>query len=356
MRWFPALSVRARTLLSGSVLSLALIAVGALVPIPYVALGPGVTYNTLGVAEGTEVITFSGRDIPAAARTHPDGPGHLNMTTVSVYDHQSLFEALGLWMQGRYALVPREEVFAPDKTVEQVNQENAKLFADSQSAAETAALRYLKYPSVVYAGTIPASSPAAAVLDPQDRITAIDGAPVTDFSSLQARLAGTHPGQVVAVTVLRGQRSETVKVTLAANAKAGPQGFLGISPVERPLAPFSMSISLAGIGGPSAGLMFTLGVIDRLTPGGLTGGHFIAGTGTMEVDDDKGTVGPIGGILLKQIAAREAGATDFLVPADNCSEALTRVPAGLRLDKVATLNDAMTAVRTIAAGGTPVGC
>lgn len=356
MSWFSALSVRARTLLFGSVLSIALVAVGALVPIPYVALGPGVTYNTLGDADGTEVISFAGKNIPAAARAQRDSAGHLNMTTVSVYDHQSLFQALGLWAQGRYSLVPREEVFAPDKTVEQVNQENAKQFADSQSAAETAALRYLKYPSVVYAGTIPATSPAAAVLDPQDRITAVDGAAVTDFASLQARLAGTRPGQVAAVTVLRGQRSETVKVTLAANAQVGPQGFLGIGPVERPLAPFSISISLAGIGGPSAGLMFTLGVIDRLTTGDLTGGHFIAGTGTMEVADDKGTVGPIGGILLKLIAAREAGATDFLVPADNCSEALTRVPAGLRLDRVSTLDNAMTAVRTIAAGGAPVGC
>ncbi|GGM07876.1 YlbL family protein [Nakamurella endophytica] len=354
------LSIRARAMVVGGVASLALLAVGAFVPIPYVALGPGVTYNTLSAVGGTEVITFSGSGVPASV-SEDKGPGHLNMTTISVYDHQTLFQAIGLWADGDYSLVPREEIFPPDKTVEQVNRENAQQFSDSQSNAEIAALRYLKYPNVVYVGTIPESSPSAGVLQPQDQITAVDGTAVTDYASLRAVLARTRPGQVATVTVDRGGKRVDARVTLADAAKTGApagstQGFLGIGAVERPKAPFTIKISLANIGGPSAGLMFTLGVIDKLTPGDLTGGRFIAGTGTMEIDDDKGTVGAIGGILMKEIAARDAGATVFLVPADNCAEALTRVPDGLQLVKVATLSDAMAALKTLAGGGTPPGC
>jgi PDZ domain-containing protein len=261
-----------------------------------------------------------------------------------------------MWATGNYALVPRAEVYPPDKTVEQVNQQNTQDFQDSQSAAEIAALRYLKYPNVVYVGTIAQGSPSYRVLQPQDQITAIDGKAVSDFASLQAALKSTLPRQKVSVTVLRVDKSVTVKVTLQANASVGKQGFLGIGAVERPKAPFTVSISLANIGGPSAGLMFTLGILDKLTPGGLTKGRYIAGTGTMEVDDTKGTVGPIGGILLKMIAAKGAGASVFLVPADNCAEALTRVPTGLELAKVSTLDNAVSALKILAAGGTPPSC
>ncbi|QNK80626.1 PDZ domain-containing protein [Nakamurella sp. PAMC28650] len=354
MSWFSSLSLRARTLVVGSTVSVVLIGVGASVPIPYVALGPGVTYNTLGSADGTPVISFAG-DAPASVR-QSDGSGHLNMTTVSVYDSMPLFEALGMWASGNYALVPRAEVYPPDKTIEQVNQQNTQDFRDSQSSAEIAALRYLKYPNVVYVGTIAQGSPSFQVLQPQDQITAINGTAVTDFSSLQAALKNTLPNQNAAVTVLRAGKTVKIDIKLQANPSVGKQGFLGIGAVERPKAPFTISISLANIGGPSAGLMFTLGILDKLTPGGLTNGRYIAGTGTMEVDDTKGTVGPIGGILLKMIAAKGAGASVFLVPADNCAEALTRVPSGLELAKVTTLDDAVKALKTLAAGGTPPSC
>ena len=354
MSWFSSLSTRARALIVGSTLSVALIGVGATVPVPYVALGPGVTYNTLSSVGGTPVISFTGA-VPASV-SQSDGTGHLNMTTVSVYDDMPLFGLLGMWMSGNYAVVPRAEVYPPNQTVEQVNQQNTKDFQDSQSAAEIAALRYLKYPNVVYVGTIAETSPSYKVLEPQDQITAIDSTKVTDFASLQTALKNTLPGQTVGVTVLRGTKSVDVKVKLQANTSAGQQGFLGIGAVERPKAPFTVSISLANIGGPSAGLMFTLGILDKLTPGGLTAGRYIAGTGTMEVDDTKGTVGAIGGILLKMIAAKDAGASVFLVPAANCAEALTRVPNGLELAKVATLDDAVKALKTLAAGGTPPSC
>lgn len=359
MSWFGSLSLRARTLTIGGAATAALVAVGFLVPIPYVALGPGVTYNTLGDVDGQPVISFTGDDIPAAASEPVSG--HLNMTTISVYsgpdDGQglALFPALGMWLQGDYAVVPREEVYPPDKTVEQVNEQNAQLFSESQSAAEIAALRYLDYPEVPYVGTIPEDSPSFDILDPQDRILAVDGEDVPDVEALYSRMDGTEPGQSVDITVER-DGEELTKTVVLGTAEDG-SGMLGIIPVERPVAPFGITISLADIGGPSAGLMFTLGIVDRLSEGDLTGGRFVAGTGTINPQaDGTATVGPIGGVNMKTIAARAAGAEYFLVPADNCAEAMAHVPDGLTLVRVATLDDATTALATIVDGGTPGGC
>ena len=353
MSWFSRLTVRGRTVVVGSVLTATLVAAGATVPVPYVAIGPGVTYDTLGEVDGTEVITFTGDGIPPSVDESPAPGGQLNMTTISITDGVPLFEALGLWTTGRYALAPREDYFPPDKTVEQVQEQDAQAFRDSQSSAEIAALRYLDYPNIVFVGEIQDGSPSSGILQPQDQIVDLDGTPITDFASLQAALATTTPGQVVSITVLRDGEQVTEKVTLGTNPKSGSSGYLGIGAQERPHAPFDIAIALERIGGPSAGLMFTLGIIDKLTEGDLTDGRFIAGTGTIDGD---GTVGPIGGVLLKLITARDAGATVFLVPADNCAEAITQVPDGLQLVKVASVQDAMTALQTLEDGGTPPGC
>lgn len=346
-------------LIVGSVLTLGLGAIGAAVPTPYAALGPGVTYNTLDDVNGTEVISFTGNDIPASVNETFAHPGHLNMTTISVFDSPTLFAALGLWGTGDYSIVPREDVFPPDQTVEQVNERNAELFRESQSAAEIAALEYLDYPNVVYAGNIIDGSPSAGKLQTQDRIVSVGGTKVTDAASLQQAMAGTKPGQSVTIGVDRGGTPMSVTVTLGKRPDNEPRGFLGIEPQQRPYAPFTAHISLDKIGGPSAGLMFTLGLIDKLTPGDLSSGHFIAGTGEIDLQADLSQppkVGAIGGILMKMIAARDAGATVFLVPADNCTEATTRIPDGLQLVKVATLDDAVAALKTLADGGSPPGC
>jgi len=335
----------------GCTIGVVLLVLGVAIPVPYVALGPGSTFNTIASGQGREVITFSGDDIPAAASEQPSG--HLNMLTIRIVDQIPMFEAIAMWASGHYKLAPREEYYPPNKTKQQVNQENVQMFVDSQSAAEIEALRYLGYPNVVYVGNIEKGSPSWEVLKPDDQITAVDGRAVTDYDSLAALMKVTRPGQTVSVTVQRDGRAVTKRITLQANAKVGPQGFLGVGVVERPHAPFAIDISLEDIGGPSAGLMFTLGIIDRLTPGDLSGGKFIAGTGTMNLD---GSVGAIGGVTFKEVTARDAGADFMLVPAANCAEALTAVPDGLTLAKVSNLDDALAAVKTIASGGTPTGC
>ncbi|MGW5644987.1 YlbL family protein [Saccharopolyspora sp. NPDC003752] len=338
---------RTWTLLTSVVLVVAFGLLGAFVRVPYVALGPGPTYDTLGMDGNVPVIGIDGQ------QTFPTG-GHLNMTTVSVTDQLSLFGALGLWVSGRYALAPRELYFPPDKSEQEIEQENTKAFSDSQTTAETAALRYLGYPMKVLVGEIVKGSPADGVLEPGDHLLAANGKPVTDPASLKAALVGTKPGDRVEIRFRHTDQPEQVaSVQLGPNPGTDPQGFLGVAAIERPDVNFDIKISLADVGGPSAGLMFTLAIIDKLTPGELNGGQFIAGTGEIS---PTGEVGPIGGIPFKMVKAREAGATTFLVPADNCAEAKTQAPEGLQLAKVANLDDATKALDALRGGQVPASC
>ncbi|MEV0698566.1 PDZ domain-containing protein [Saccharopolyspora sp. NPDC050389] len=338
---------RTWTLLTSVVLVVAFGLLGAFVRVPYVALGPGPTYDTLGIDGNVPVISIDGQ------QTFPTG-GHLNMTTVSVTDQLSLLGALGLWVSGRYALAPRELYFPPDKSEQQIEQENTKAFSDSQTTAETAALRYLGYPMKVLVGEIVKGSPADGVLEPGDHLLAANGKPVTDPVSLRAALVGTKPGDRVEIRFRHADQPEQVaSVQLGANPGTDAQGFLGVAAIERPDVNFDIKISLADVGGPSAGLMFTLAIIDKLTPGELNGGQFIAGTGEIS---PTGEVGPIGGIPFKMVKAREAGATTFLVPAGNCAEAKTQAPDGLQLAKVANLDDATKALDALRGGQVPASC
>ncbi|MGP4019150.1 YlbL family protein [Saccharopolyspora sp. 5N708] len=338
---------RSWTLLTSVVLVVAFGLLGAFVRVPYVALGPGPTYDTLGLDGDIPVISIDGQ------QTFPTG-GHLNMTTVSVTDQLSLFGALGLWASGRYALAPRELYFPPDKSEQQIEQENTEAFNDSQTTAETAALRYLGYPTKVLVGEIVKGSPADGVLQPGDHLLTANGQPMTEAGSLRAALTATKPGDRVEIRYRHADQPEqAASVQLAANPSDEPQGFLGVAATERPDVNFDIKISLADVGGPSAGLMFTLAIIDKLTPGELNGGRFVAGTGEI---DPSGKVGPIGGIPFKMVKAREAGATTFLVPAGNCAEAEAQAPEGLQLAKVATLDDATKALDALRNNRVPTSC
>lgn len=320
---------------------------GGYAQVPYVALGPGPSYNTLGNDGPEPVIKVDG---------HPTFPtaGNLNMTTVSVTDQISMFGALGMWASGRYALAPRELYFPPGKTEQQVEQENTEQFNDSQTAAETAALGYLHYPTKVVVGQLVKGTPADGVLAPGDRLLTVDGKPVTDPGSVTALLSAHKPGDQVAIGLQHGSEPpRSATVALAANPHEPGRPFLGVGPAARPDVPFHIAISLADVGGPSAGLMFSLAIIDKLTPGELNGGRFVAGTGEI---DEHGQIGRIGGIPFKMIKAREAGATDFLVPEGNCSEASAQAPDGLRLIKVNTLDDAVRAMDAVRTGQQPPSC
>jgi PDZ domain-containing protein len=340
------LSRRGWTVLLSFVIVIALALVGGFVRVPYVAVSPGPTYDTLGQIDGKLVVEVDGH------QTYPTS-GQLRMTTVSVNQDVTLFGALGLWMNSRHALVPREEFIPPGKTEQDVEVENQKMFTESQSNAEVAALRYLGFPVAVIAGEITTNSPADQVLEPGDRLLTVHGKRIVAPEDVRASLQGTTPGTPITITFKRGDGPEqTVSVTLAKASDFNrddnrQEGLLGLVAAERADVRFKTTIHLQDVGGPSAGLIFALAIVDRLTPGELEAGRQVAGTGTI---DNKGNVGGIGGIPFKMDAARDAGASAFLVPADNCVEARSQAPEGLQLIKVDTLTTAVRAIEDMTAG------
>lgn len=337
---------RSRTLLSGLTLLVMLAVFGATVPTPFVAVGRGPTFDTLGTIEGTPVVAIPG--LP----TYPTS-GQLNMTTVGVSTGITAVQALGLWAAGDRQVVPRSAVVPPGESESESLARNAKLFAESQTAAEGAAITYLGLPATVYVGGVIADSASAGVLEAGDVLLDIAGQPVDTLADLRSVMAGTRPGQQVPVHLRRGDAEpRDVLVTLGSLPEM-PQGALGILPAARPQRAGDIVISLGDIGGPSAGLIFALAVVDKLTPGELTGGRFVAGTGTIL---SSGEVGPIEGIRFKMAAAGEAGATVFLVPGANCEAARPTAPEGLQLVRVDDLAGAVAALDTLRSGGTPAGC
>lgn len=340
------LSRRAWTVLFSTLLVVVFAVVSSVVSVPFVALGPGPTYDTLGGEAGVPVIKVEGE------RTYPTA-GELRMTTVQLIDEVTLFDAARRWLSGRYSLAPREDYFPPGESDEQVKKENTQQFEDSQSNAEAAALRSLGYPVKVLVKEIVSGSPADAVLSAGDRLLKVNGKTITKAEDVRNALSGTQPGDKITLTFQHsGKKPQTGSLTLAKRDDR-KEGFIGLQPIDRADVPFTVDITLEDVGGPSAGLMFALAIVDRLTPGELSGGERVAGTGEIS---EKGEVGAIGGITFKLIAAQEAGAKVFLVPAANCGEAVSAAPEGLRLVKVATLDDAVKALEKIEVGGTPVAC
>ena len=316
------------------------------VAVPFVALGPGPTFDTLGEVDGKEVVDIEG------TKVYPTS-GHLNMTTVSQSDGITLGQALALWMSGRDQLVPRDLVYPPDKSRDEIDKENNSDFQRSEDSAEYAALSYLKYPTAVTIDNVTDPGPSAGKLQSGDAIDMVDNKPVANLDEFTALLKATKPGDQLVLDYRRkGGGVGTTTITLGKNEDRD-YGFLGVGVLDAPWADFKIDFNLANIGGPSAGLMFSLAVVDKLTTGDLNGGKFVAGTGTITGD---GKVGPIGGISHKMIAAQEAGATIFLVPADNCDEARSAHDDGLQLIKVDTLTSAVDALHAVSAGGEPPHC
>ncbi|RDI23896.1 PDZ domain-containing protein [Lentzea flaviverrucosa] len=340
------LTRRTWTLIVSFLVVAALGLLGGFARVPYVALGPGPTYDVLGQVKDADVVSVEGQD------TFPT-KGTLRMTTVSLTDDVSLFGALGLWLSGRYALAPREEFFKPGESEQQVQENNERAFSESQTAAEVAALHHLKYPGMVIANQVTKGSPADNVIPLGARIISVNGKQVQSAADVSGALENTKPGDRIEVAFEKDGTSQSTQLTLGTRDDGRPAGFIGISPVDRADVPFKIKISLSDVGGPSAGLIFALAIVDKLTPGELNGGKSIAGTGEITGD---GTVKPIGGIAFKMVAAKEAGATAFLVPADNCADAKQQAPSDLKLIKVENLTDAVSSLEALNAGKDTPSC
>jgi Lon-like protease len=337
------MSRRSLTLLIAGIATVVAIAVSVLVPVPYVILGPGPTLNTLGSYSGQPLITISGHS------THPTS-GHLNMVTVSLEGgpgvNINIYGALVAWLNPSEAVVPESELYPPGQSAQQTQQQDTAEMTSSQETAQAAAFSALHIPyqtQVAVVQTVP-NTPAFSVLKAGDVITAVDGTPVTGESSLTSLITSHPAGTLLRLTVLRG--GKTVPVQVRSKESAG-HPIIGVMVQEQYKFPFMVRISVGNIGGPSAGMMFALGIIDKLTSLNLTGGKFIAGTGEIT---PSGQVQPIGGIQQKMVGARDAGATVFLAPAGNCADTQGAVPAGLRVVKVSTLQGAISDLEALKAG------
>jgi PDZ domain-containing protein len=307
-------------------------------PLPYVTYEPGVTVDVLDESDGQEIIQVSGH------KTYRDD-GELRMTTVYVTQPRpatvNLFELMGAWLSRDDAVYPYRAVYGEDETQESNKTEGAIEMVSSQDAAIAVALTELgiDFDPAVEVFSVGEDAPAQGQLEVRDVILSVNGTPVTTTAETAAAVQATPVGQQVVLVVLRDGQERTVRVT---PGERDGKPFLGIDMLPSYKFPFQVSVDIdPAIGGPSAGLMFSLGIYDTLTPGSLTGGAIVAGTGTI---DPEGKVGPIGGIQQKIAAAREAGAELFLVPPDNCPEAVDAPNDDMTLVRADTMHDARTAI------------
>ncbi|HVT65716.1 MAG TPA: PDZ domain-containing protein [Mycobacteriales bacterium] len=351
---------RVVTFCVATVLLLGMLVAVSQLPVPYVVLSPGPVADTLGSVpagdgrdgqSGQPVIQISG------AKTQPTD-GHLYLTTVALSPgdcnaHPRLLDAIKSWFNSHETVEPQQVQCPPGQSSEAVHQAGANEMAQSQTNAIIAAMTELGYKAtgtLVVVESVAAGLPAASVIKSNDLILSADGKRVTRPQQLVDAVQALKPGTAVTLVVDRGGTQHSFSVQTA----KGPNGRsrLGITIGARPVFNgINVSIGLDPdvIGGPSAGAALALGIIDKLTPGGLTGGRTIAGTGTI---DKSGKVGPIGGIQQKVAAAVSAGATVFFAPASECIDAKAAAPSSLTLVSVKTLRGAVEALEAIKSGST----
>ena len=318
----------------------------AVLPAPYVVKSPGPTRDTLGQADGTDLIQISGTE------TYPS-TGELLLTTVGVGGGPgypvNLAQVVQGWFDDTRAVYPVEEVFPTNVSREELDAESAADMSSSQENATYAALDQLGYDipvTLVAAGTVDGTNAPDHVQD-GDVITSLNGVPVTSSQGLVDALSEIAPGTTVTLGLVRDGVPVEASFETVDPPEGGTGSRLGVLVDTTFDFPVDVAIQIEDIGGPSAGTMFALGIIDKLTPQDEANGQIIAGTGTM---DTTGKVGAIGGIRQKLNGAVRDGASWFLAPASNCDEVVGHVPDGLRVVKVATLAEAYDAVVAIGAG------
>lgn len=355
-------SRRGWMLIASLVTSAALIAVALLLPVPFVKMAPGPTFNVIGDDDGVPVIQITGTE------TFPV-TGTLDMTTVlesgGPRGGLTFVDAIASWLDPSDAVVPRELLFPDDVTGDEVRQRQAYLFSTSESNAVAAAMDHLGLPvsTRVVVDAVYSDTPAFGQFEARDEILTVDGTPVETPSDVVDAVRSAPAGTTLEFTVLRTPADaeepdaepaeQSVTVTSADNPDSPGTPYVGIGVSTLYSADFPIDFTLEDVGGPSAGLIFATGIVDKLTPGDLTAGGHVAGTGTITPD---GQVGPIGGIRQKLAGAREAGASLFVMPAVHCGEAQGHIPDGLTVAPVETLDDAVSAIESFVAGDEVASC
>ena len=320
-------------------LLLALLVMVAVQPLPYVTYSPGPTVDILSTRGGDETVQVSGH------KAYRDD-GELRLTTIYVDQPQekvTLDRLMAAWMDPTEAVYPRSAVYAPDETDESNDTQSAVQMVSSQDAAVATALTELGYDvePVVEVLNVTPDFPADGRLQVRDVLRKIGGRTITTPQDVVDAVQAAPAGRPLTFEVLR--KGKRVEVDVTPREVDGATR-IGITPGLGYTFPFDVSVDIGeGIGGPSAGLMFSLAIYDTLTPGSLTGGEVVAGTGTIDGD---GRTGPIGGIQQKIAGAEEAGARLFMVPVGNCPDTTDIDSGDMRLVRVDTMHDAVAAIKT----------
>ncbi|KRC66888.1 hypothetical protein ASE12_06815 [Aeromicrobium sp. Root236] len=339
------MSARYTTLVVAAISLIVLTCVAFIVPVPYVELRPGPVRDTLSTVKGGQpMFTFG-----AKVKTYPT-TGSLYFTTVRVPPpdaKMSLAAALTAYVQSDHAVIPKDLIYPENETAEQSDAESAAQMTGSQDSSRVAALRAAGYkitgrPSVVQ---VVKGGAAFGKLVVGDVFLDVDGKKVSNPDQV-VKAVGTHkPGEAVRLTVERRKKPVNVSIVTRADPKDKSVPRVGISIGVTYDGPDVNNNVGTDVGGPSAGTMFALAIYDKLTPGSLTGGKKVAGTGEITPD---GTVAPIGGIRQKMAGAAKAQVTIFLVPAANCAEAADGDDHGLKLVKISNLKGAISSLEALA--------
>ncbi|MBX9472877.1 YlbL family protein [Microcella sp.] len=323
----------------------------AVLPSPYVIERPGPVIDTLGT------VTIDGEEVPLIQiPTEPtyETPGSLSLTTVNVFGNRdqapSWFEVMRAWLDPTQSVVPVDAVFPEGVSTEDRREQSRIDMENSQQEAIAAALRSIgePYESQLLIVQTLEGSPVESLVEADDLILTVNGEPVRDVTALRAAIADNGTDRPVDLGIQRSGSDLEVQVTPVLSENEPRVPVIGVLVAGQYVFPFEVEIELENIGGPSAGLMFALGIIDTLTRESLAGGEEVAGTGTISAD---GSVGPIGGIVQKMHGAVAAGADWFLAPADNCDDVVGNVPADLQVFSVGTLDEAIGVLQTIADDG-----
>lgn len=324
-------------------LGLVAIVVAGAMPAPYVIEMPGPVFNAMSKMDGTPIITVTGADTYASK----DRFDVLTVQTRGTPDSAPTWaEALLARLNSEMVVVPMSEVYPPGYTSEIEKQQTTQMMIDSQRDAIAVALRKLgyKFDSFVAVDSIRNDTPADGVFKVDDQILSVNGKTVEFFEDITSEVS-TSKGKELNFTVLR--KGKEVALKLKAFKDTDGQYRVGVFVGNRYDFPVDVKIYLGDVTGPSAGLMFSLSIYDLMTPGDLSGGAHVAGTGTIS---STGEVGAIGGIRLKMIAAKNAGAKYFLAPRTNCDEIVGHVPQGIRVKTVETFDDALSILEDIEQG------
>ncbi|MUN61674.1 hypothetical protein GMA12_00650 [Kocuria sediminis] len=341
----PRRGLRRRSLESWALLgSAGLLLAGTVLPAPFVIESPGPTFNTVGEHDGRQLLGVSG------APTYPSD-SVLDLTTVYVTGgptrNVNVLTVLGSWLDPSASVVPADSLYPREVSGQQVDDAGMLAMTSSQEHAVAAALDHLGIDfdtELSVHGTVP-GGPADGVLESGDVLRRVDGAPVSSLSGLKDALDAAGERGVRLEVERSGEPREVAVDTVRDEATGAWQ--LGVFLVPDFGFPVDVDFDLDEVGGPSAGMMFALGIVDEMTPGSIAGERHLAGTGTITPEGD---VGPIGGIRQKLEGARQAGAEVFLVPEGNCAEARGHVPEGLTAVSVRTLDDAVAAAEAVAEG------